>query len=66
MPATPVLQVRGLHKTFTLHLRPRWLGLLLDPLAGLLFAWETRRRFGAMARYLRAQRPVNAGGTNAQ
>lgn len=38
--------------TFTIHLRPRWLGRLLDPIAGLLFQWETRRRFTAMARYL--------------
>lgn len=39
--------------TFTIHLRPRWLGALLDPIAGALFRWETRRRFAAMARYLR-------------
>jgi hypothetical protein len=38
--------------TFTIHLRPRFVGWLFDPLAGLLYAWETRRRFGAMARYL--------------
>jgi hypothetical protein len=42
--------------TFTLHLRPRWLGKLLDPVAGILFAWESRRRFGAMARYLKGLR----------
>lgn len=39
--------------TFTIHLRPQWLGKVLDPVAGLLFRWETRRRFGAMAAYLR-------------
>jgi hypothetical protein len=39
--------------TFTIHLRPRWLGKILDPVAGALFTWETRRRFAAMARYLR-------------
>jgi hypothetical protein len=38
--------------TFTIHLRPRWLGTLLDPLGGVLFTYETRRRFRAMARYL--------------
>jgi hypothetical protein len=38
--------------TFTIHLRPRWVGVFLDPLAGLLFRSETRRRFAAMARYL--------------
>lgn len=43
--------------TYAIRLRPRWLGLLLDPLAGLLFAWETRRRFAAMARYLRRPGP---------
>jgi hypothetical protein len=37
---------------FTIHLRPRWLGRILDPIAGLLFTWETRRRFKAMASYL--------------
>jgi hypothetical protein len=42
--------------TFTLHLRPRWLGKLLGPVAGLLFRWETRRRFAAMARYLEQRR----------
>jgi hypothetical protein len=41
--------------TFTIHLRPRWLGALLDPFAGALFGWETRRGFAAMARYLRNQ-----------
>jgi hypothetical protein len=39
--------------TFTIHLRRHWLGALLDPIAGALFRWETRRRFAAMARYLR-------------
>ena len=43
--------------TYAIKLRPRWLGALLDPLASLLFAWETRRRFSAMARYLRRTRP---------
>lgn len=38
--------------TLTIHLRPRWLGKVLDPVAGVLFQWETRRRFAAMARYL--------------
>ena len=38
--------------TYAIKLRPRWLGALLDPLGGLLLAWETRRRFKAMARYL--------------
>ena len=39
--------------TYAIRLRPLWPGRLLDPLASLLFAWETRRRFAAMARYLR-------------
>lgn len=39
--------------TYSVRLRPRWVGALLDWLAGLLFAWETRRRFAAMAKYLR-------------
>jgi hypothetical protein len=39
--------------TYSIRLRPRWVGVLLDWLAGLMFAWETRRRFAAMASYLR-------------
>ena len=38
--------------TYSIKLRPRWLGKLFDRLGGVLFAWETKRRFGAMARYL--------------
>jgi hypothetical protein len=43
--------------TYAIKLRPPWIGALLDPLAGLLFARETRRRFQAMARYLQPQAP---------
>jgi hypothetical protein len=39
--------------TYSIKLRPAWLGRLLDPLAGKLFARETRLRFAAMAEYLR-------------
>jgi len=39
--------------TFSIKLRPRWLGRLLDPVAALVFEVETKRRFAAMARYLR-------------
>ena len=42
--------------TYSIKLRPKWLGAVLDPIAGALFAWETRRRFNAMARYLENQR----------
>lgn len=38
--------------TFSIRLRPRWLGALLDPVAAFAFAWETRRRFRAMTLYL--------------
>ncbi|HYC47303.1 MAG TPA: SRPBCC family protein [Burkholderiales bacterium] len=41
--------------TFTLHMRPAWLRWLLDPIAGFLFARETRQRFHAMAAFLRAR-----------
>ena len=41
--------------TYSIRLRPRWLGKLFDRLGGVLFAWETRRRFGAMARYLESK-----------
>ncbi|MEQ4185422.1 hypothetical protein [Pseudomonas amygdali] len=41
--------------TFTLRLRPKWLGRVLDPLVNRLFEWETRNRFAAMAVYLRAR-----------
>jgi len=39
--------------TYSIRLRPRLLAWLLDPIAGFLFARETRRRFAAMAEYLR-------------
>lgn len=39
--------------TYSIKLRPRWVGALFDWLGGWLFAWETRRRFSAMADYLR-------------
>ena len=42
--------------TYAIKLRPAWLGKLLDPLASALFAYETRRRFAAMARFLSSQR----------
>lgn len=38
--------------SFSLTLRPRWLGVLLNPLANRLFAWEARRRFAALAVFL--------------
>lgn len=41
--------------TFTLRLRPKWLGRVLDHLVNRLFEWETRNRFAAMAVYLRAR-----------
>lgn len=40
---------------FNIRLRPRWLGRLFDPLAAWVFERETRRRFAAMACYLRAK-----------
>lgn len=42
--------------TFNLKLRPRLLGMLLDPLAAGIFAYETRRRFAAMAAWLETNR----------
>ena len=42
--------------TYAIKMRPRWASALLDPLGSVLFAWETRRRFAAMARYLRRKR----------
>ncbi|NWB84340.1 MULTISPECIES: hypothetical protein [Pseudomonas] len=39
--------------TFSVRLRPRWLGWVLDPLVNRVFEWETRQRFAAMAAYLR-------------
>jgi hypothetical protein len=47
--------------SYGIKLRPRWIGALLDPLAGLLFAWETRRRFKAMAGYLQRGPEGKAG-----
>lgn len=43
--------------TFTVQLRPRWLGWVLDPLVNRIFEWETRQRFAAMAAYLRDREP---------
>ena len=45
--------------TFTIRLRPRLIGLLFDPIAGLLYGLETRLRFAAMARYLRCRKNQN-------
>ena len=42
--------------TYSIKLRPKWVGAMLDPLAGFLFAWETKRRFAAMARFLAGKR----------
>ena len=47
--------------TFTLHTRPHWSAWLLDPVARLLFIWETRRRFRAMAEYLASAPPTTLG-----
>jgi hypothetical protein len=44
--------------TYALQLRPRWLALLFGRLGSGLFAWETRRRFAAMARYLAIKRKI--------
>ncbi|MEO6678879.1 MAG: hypothetical protein ABIO21_16055 [Pseudomonas sp.] len=41
--------------TFSVRLRPRWLGWMLDPLVNRIFEHETRQRFAAMAEYLRAR-----------
>jgi hypothetical protein len=38
--------------TYALQLRPPWVAALFGWLGNALFAWETRRRFGAMARFL--------------
>jgi len=38
--------------TYSIRLRPAWLGSVLDGIAGWLFARETKLRFRAMARYL--------------
>jgi hypothetical protein len=39
--------------TFSVQLRPRWLGRVLDPLVNRIFESETRNRFAAMETYLR-------------
>ena len=41
--------------TYAIRLRPKWVGVMLDAMAGYLFAWETSRRFAALARYLGRQ-----------
>jgi hypothetical protein len=38
--------------TYALQLRPPWAAVVFGWLGNALFAWETRRRFGAMARFL--------------
>ena len=42
--------------TYALQLRPRWMAALFGWLGSALFAWETRRRFRAMSRFLAAMR----------
>lgn len=39
--------------TYALQLRPKWIAALFGRLGSRLFEWETRRRFRAMAQYLR-------------
>jgi len=41
--------------TYTFTARPRWARFLLEPVMARVFAWETRRRLRALARYLRAE-----------
>ncbi len=38
--------------TWTFTARPRWLAFLLEPVMGLVFRWETRKRLAALRRYL--------------
>lgn len=38
--------------TYSIKLRPRWIRVILGPVAGHLFAVETRRRFAAMSQHL--------------
>jgi len=45
--------------TYSIKLRPQWVGKLFDWLARLLFERETRKRFSAMARYLEGRRALN-------
>jgi hypothetical protein len=40
--------------TYAIQLRPGWLETVFGWLGNKLFAWETRRRFNAMAAFLRA------------
>ena len=53
MPAPSNDAFEAFFNTYSIKLRPRWVGALFDWLGGWLFAWETRRRFSAMADYLR-------------
>jgi hypothetical protein len=39
--------------TYAIRLRPKWAAVLFGWAGNILFAWETRRRFKAMADYLR-------------
>ncbi|MEC5386604.1 hypothetical protein VVD49_12785 [Uliginosibacterium sp. H3] len=48
-----------LNYTFSIKMRPRWFGSLLDPIAAYLFERETRKRFEAMSRFLAASRNGN-------
>ncbi|KPX43371.1 Uncharacterized protein ALO68_03030 [Pseudomonas syringae pv. helianthi] len=45
-----------LNYTFSMRLRPRWLGWMLNPVVNTLFEIETRRRFAAMPKYLEKRR----------
>ena len=42
--------------TYSIKLRPKWFGKLFDPIAGRLFARETKQRFEAMSQYIISKR----------
>lgn len=42
--------------TLTFTCRPRWLAPVIEPIAGVAFRWETRRRLKALAAYLGRER----------
>jgi len=46
--------------TWTFSARPRWLAWLLEPVMGLIFHWETRKRLKALSGYLLSQPRSNS------
>jgi hypothetical protein len=48
--------------TWSFAARPRWLAWLLEPVIGLVFQWETRKRLRALRTYLARHKSMGKAG----